>query len=467
MSLVACLTNANRQRASTGAHRFVIRQSGAITGQLGKLLQGMQDIMGNTASRRDELIRAIIESPADDDLRLVFADYLEETGDPRAELVRIPYLLQGLSEFSRERQALLTRQRILLRDYGPFLSPPPATKVFQMRGGFIEGLEMTCHRFLTHKEKLFQLVPLREVCLSGKRGKLSTLAKWPGLRKLERLRLNIHNNSESDLIWMLNSPHLDELRELEVYGMEMGPLAFNTLCQHSKLRGVRRLATTCPFSSTALQQISRSPVFRDLEDLVLIGDSIYPATEPETPPPLATDGALAGLRSVRLPAIQDEHLETLARCSGATLHTLQISPRYSQDPSLWAKLPMLRRLQVMGGQPDAADAVVSGLLAALEQCQHLQRANFSANYINDEQAARIASHPSLSRLRRLSLRDNRIGLAGADALAASPHRHPRSRILLGGNPIDEDGEDALADRHGRSRLDFRSYDIPRSEFIPR
>src|SRR5947209_3246706 len=36
----------------------------------------------------DRFLQAIRESPADDDLRLVFADWLEDQGDPRGQLMR-------------------------------------------------------------------------------------------------------------------------------------------------------------------------------------------------------------------------------------------------------------------------------------------------------------------------------------------------------------------------------------------
>jgi uncharacterized protein (TIGR02996 family) len=46
----------------------------------------------------DAFLAAIIENPDDDGLRLVFADYLEERGDPRGEFLRIECSLRNLSE---------------------------------------------------------------------------------------------------------------------------------------------------------------------------------------------------------------------------------------------------------------------------------------------------------------------------------------------------------------------------------
>ena len=417
--------------------------------------------------RRDELIQAIIQSPADDDLRQVFADYLEETGDPRAELARIPFLLEDAPEFSSERKEILSRERLLLREYGPFIEAPPATKATAIRGGFVEGLAMTCQRFMTDKRRLFQQLPLRGVCLKGKRGKLAELAKWPGLRKLESLQLNIHNNSESELIWMLGSQHLSNLTALEIYGMEVGSLAMKTLCSLASFHRLRRLSMRCLFGSTILQQISQSTVLKNLVDLELHPDHEYHVDEPATPPPLATDGALANLRSLCLPAITDEHLQALAACSGATLTTMRIFPSGLNSFSLLADFPHLRRLQVRGAALGRSEELVRSFGIALKQCPELVNINLSHNHLGDADAAQIASHVELSRLHRLALCRNEIGVAGANALAASPHIPRHCKILLWGNPLNELQQEQLGDRHGRSRLDFRGHDIPRSEFVPR
>ena len=35
------------------------------------------------------LCRAVVDDPDDDHLRLIFADWMEECGDPRAEFIRL------------------------------------------------------------------------------------------------------------------------------------------------------------------------------------------------------------------------------------------------------------------------------------------------------------------------------------------------------------------------------------------
>src|SRR5262249_10513083 len=49
-------------------------------------------------AEEDALLSAVLASPRDDAPRLVFADWLEERGDPRGEVLRILLPLQALTE---------------------------------------------------------------------------------------------------------------------------------------------------------------------------------------------------------------------------------------------------------------------------------------------------------------------------------------------------------------------------------
>jgi uncharacterized protein (TIGR02996 family) len=54
--------------------------------------------------------RAIFNQPDDDALRLVYADWLEEHGDPRAEFLRLDVELHRLTKSRRKRKATLEKQ---------------------------------------------------------------------------------------------------------------------------------------------------------------------------------------------------------------------------------------------------------------------------------------------------------------------------------------------------------------------
>ncbi len=62
----------------------------------------------------DEFLQAIFDDPADHTTRLVYADWLEEQGDPGGELIRLRHVLSSLPARDRRRKQLLRRERELI-----------------------------------------------------------------------------------------------------------------------------------------------------------------------------------------------------------------------------------------------------------------------------------------------------------------------------------------------------------------
>ena len=59
-------------------------------------------------------LTAVCERPDDDAPRLIFADWLEERGDPRGEFIRVQCILSRMAEGDKRRPALRGRERELL-----------------------------------------------------------------------------------------------------------------------------------------------------------------------------------------------------------------------------------------------------------------------------------------------------------------------------------------------------------------
>jgi uncharacterized protein (TIGR02996 family) len=78
-------------------------------------------------------LRAIIEDPEDDGHRLVYSDWLEETGSPedrdRAEFIRVQCQLARLPEGAPERAALAKREKALLKTLRSLLGTTENTQV--------------------------------------------------------------------------------------------------------------------------------------------------------------------------------------------------------------------------------------------------------------------------------------------------------------------------------------------------
>src|SRR6516164_3398920 len=101
----------------------------------------------------EAFLRAILEEPEDDTHRLVYADYLEEHGDPdRAEFIRVQCELARMGEDEEHRFDLEARADMLLSEHrrkwlGP-LNVLPAPSRF--RRGFVEHICATADDFLHH-----------------------------------------------------------------------------------------------------------------------------------------------------------------------------------------------------------------------------------------------------------------------------------------------------------------------------
>src|SRR5262245_2189431 len=166
------------------------------------------------------LLRSILDDPDDDDVRLIYADWLEDQSDlPHRERDRFHRRQSDLSrlpDHDPRRAPLLQRGRELL-------GRNEAVWVGEMRGlihtgrfrrGFLERVEMTAEVFLKRGAEIFDLAPVREVHLREARGRLLRIADCPHLARLHGLDLSNNILTDRDLSDLAHSPHLTQLRRL-------------------------------------------------------------------------------------------------------------------------------------------------------------------------------------------------------------------------------------------------------------
>src|SRR5262245_31666860 len=108
-------------------------------------------------SDHEAFLSAILESPDDDAPRLVYADWLDEHGDPdRATFIRVQIELARLPEFDPQRPRLRWAERQLRNAAGEaWLPPVPDLGRPTFRRGFVEAVEMGPWQFLTSAAGLF------------------------------------------------------------------------------------------------------------------------------------------------------------------------------------------------------------------------------------------------------------------------------------------------------------------------
>jgi len=152
-------------------------------------------------------LRAIAANPADDLPRLVFADFLDETGEPdsvaRAHFIRAQIALAQLPEGSPEyREAQALQERLLWMYGDDWIWDLPEHlhrgSLPAWRRGFIEFVRMPWYTFAGDAE-LFDSVPITRVQIIELRMSRGTsapaLAPIPHARRITHLRLGPAANS--------------------------------------------------------------------------------------------------------------------------------------------------------------------------------------------------------------------------------------------------------------------------------
>src|SRR5262244_1895825 len=155
-------------------------------------------------SQDEGFLQAIIEEPDDVGLRLIYADWLDERGDPRGEFIRVQCQLEGLRwdwddpEFAklkaREIELLNAHEREWL---GP-LGDQAEHCVF--RRGFLEYVAAyAAPMFIAEAEELFRYTPLLSVHLFGVKEVVAELAAFSFLKRLRCLDLTCNDLTAAEL----------------------------------------------------------------------------------------------------------------------------------------------------------------------------------------------------------------------------------------------------------------------------
>jgi uncharacterized protein (TIGR02996 family) len=119
----------------------------------------------------DAFLTAIAGQPDDDTVRLVFADFLEEHGEPvRAEFIRTQVQISRLetlprAELDRHVAVFERNQELIDRHRAELLGPLAAVpaECVEFRRGFVSRLDVPVSLFLTHAERIAGLRPLPAV----------------------------------------------------------------------------------------------------------------------------------------------------------------------------------------------------------------------------------------------------------------------------------------------------------------
>jgi uncharacterized protein (TIGR02996 family) len=353
------------------------------------------------------LLAAIWEHPHEDTPRLVYADWLQETGEPanvaRAEFIRVQCELALLDEWDEGYAALLAREKELLRKWSEKWRKrhPKGRRLCKFHRGFpkfdLAMFEIDDLLKLTVKQ--LEDAPLSRYHYNIEGPHLNAMLKWPGLRFQE-----------------LFSPRPPRLPK--------GWVEQVAACEN--LRNVSELCTIdCKITPDDIKTLLDAWIDRHLPSLGLatnIGDDGAAV--------LASHPTVAKVRELdlRQPGL-----------TAAGIRALTHSPHLTQVKTL-----------DLSGSPCKAEGIeelvrwphLSGMRTL---CLHGIKMGVAG-------VEALAACPALSELRYLYLGNCRLGVAACRALATSPYLTRLRTLNLYGNPGVENPqvESELRARFGKA-----------------
>jgi uncharacterized protein (TIGR02996 family) len=255
-------------------------------------------------AKDDAFLQAIIESPDDDAPRLVYADWLEEHGQPdRAALIRVQCQLALLLDDDPRRRPLEAQERVLLDGHEREWVGPLGrlVKEWKFRRGFIEEVSVGAATFLAETRMLLRHAPIQSVRLKKgpfRRVDMAALAASPDLARLTVLDLQGTGLRPPDVQALVNSPYLVRLTKLSLgNNFNLGAAGARTLAQWPNLTRLTTLVLNdTVLGLRGLEALAGSPYASNLRELDLSGNGLTDFSVD----PLVTSQYLAGLAGLDL-----------------------------------------------------------------------------------------------------------------------------------------------------------------------
>lgn len=338
---------------------------------------------------RDPAIEAQLLSNLDDpDAYLVYADWLQERGDPLGELIALGVAASSGAELDAQRFQRLLEQR-LAHFLGPVARQPPERLALHWRYGLVHGIEAT-HAL---ESEAWQELLARPVCrfvqqivLGGYKGGV--------------FEIGIHDGSTLAAIGAEPRPSLRSLSLVKAGHVTL-PAA---LCED----GLRELSVEAfRFNTPERWPSTLETLMIDVEQLANARHEVAPVTL-----------AVPGLRlSLRIKPTLDSWF---AELDLSTLTSLTFEVGAVESPKELARdlrrllahrrLPALRHLGLVDGK---ADAEVLVALLRLPCCKALTSLSLTGLQLRDDAIALLGGKDSpLAKLAELDLSDNELTAEG-------------------------------------------------------
>jgi uncharacterized protein (TIGR02996 family) len=446
-------------------------------------------------SMQSAFLKDIAKNPEDDTPRLVFADWLEENGEPeRAAFIRLQCRLATMGKYDLERYGLEAEEAGLLAKHAKQWLKPLShiTTAIEFRRGFPHRFSLTASKFHQIGAEPFTIAPtLREYrvlqpggggwdqmldCPAMEKVTILDAGHQPGVtiertkalaasKRLRNLReLNLADVALSRTVTdIAHSQHLAKLQKLNVHGCGLGGGGLDTLLNRSRFaKNLTSLDISHNgFNDSPISTLTKWKGTSRLEYLKVgephLGDDaglIFAAGDwsgmrelfvyfcrmgAEGLDALGGCSSLSGLRTLQLNFLAGQRVDGLL--SSRHLAGLEDLRLYAQaDIACLATAPMLPNLRALHCDPlDGSLRPVLASPASAGLRELFLRGPGEGNSI----AAAIAAASHLTNLRRLSFYNLPLKEEGARVLAGSAHLAGLVELELLWCSFDAAGVEAL------------------------
>lgn len=359
---------------------------------------------------------AIVADPADDDPRLVYADWLEEQNDPHGEFIRIQCELAKLDLTDISRWDLTDREAELLNQHETkWLSGlnklPSKYEIFDR--GFVNEVCCDAETFADIAEDVFQTEPITSFHLK-----------------------DLTSNNDNAIETLASCRALSQIRELTLYDLHLTNHQWQQLADSPHLTAIELIVDSFKARSLTTAAIGQSQHLRDrLRNLYLTFDT----------------GNGPAYFNGEWPELEELHVHFEKGCLAPAISTPRLRRLNIGTQSRWNKkyaaldstgvteLTIAANPNFISGFLAAADAtgclsnvrsfdlgyceLKADVIARLCSNDNLQAAHSIRLYgggLSSDATRRLANHLTSGQLRKLDITDFEVDWEAARELATSP-----------------------------------------------
>jgi uncharacterized protein (TIGR02996 family) len=253
----------------------------------------------------DALFRAICEQPWEDTPRLVYADWLEENGQPeRAEFIRLQIALEAINRNKRfgtpqqeradalelkwdptERQVKL---KVAKKPRTSWSADLPKGEGLVWSTWYVRGFRhvvtfSSMKPVLKHAEAVFAAAPVENVTIKRLQpAQVAALLALPWIERLSALHLSGNVGAEG-METLARSDRLRRLEWLDLSGAQMTDAGLTVLAAATNLPNLRRLGlegNTRGVTETGLNEVMKSKTLKKLRAVDGVRFTLLPMSNP-------------------------------------------------------------------------------------------------------------------------------------------------------------------------------------------